>query len=72
MDFRFDTINSFFIHTKFLLTILYERLKEFEPKYNYQIVDDSEIMNLKNFFEKGSIAMVKVGDRYSSSTEFFF
>ncbi len=46
--------------------------KEIEPKYNYQIVNPSEITNLTNFFEKGSLAMVKSGERNSSSTEFFF
>ncbi len=46
--------------------------KEIEPKYNYQIEDPSEIINLSNFFEKGSLAMVKSGENNSSSTEFFF
>ena len=46
--------------------------KEIEPKYKYQIVDPSEIINLSDFFEKGSLAMVKSGERDSSSTEFFF
>ena len=46
--------------------------KEIEPKYGYQILDPSEIINLTNFFEKGSLAMVKSGERSSSSTEFFF
>ena len=46
--------------------------KEIQPKYRYQIVDPSQIVKLKNFFEKGSIAMVKSGKRNSSSTEFFF
>ncbi len=46
--------------------------KEIEPKYNHQIVDSTEIINLTNFFEKGSLAMVKSGERNSSSTEFFF
>ena len=41
-------------------------------KYNYQIDDPSEIINLTNFFEKGSLAMVKSGEKNSSSTEFFF
>ena len=45
--------------------------KEIEPKYGYQILDPSEILNLTNFFEKGSLAMVKSGERSSSSTEFF-
>ena len=46
--------------------------KEIEPKYGYQILNPSEIVNLTNFFEKGSLAMVKSGERSSSSTEFFF
>ena len=46
--------------------------KEIEPKYNYQIKDPSESINLTNFFEKGSLAMVKSGEKNSSSTEFFF
>ena len=46
--------------------------KEIEPKYKYEIVDSSQIVKLANFFEKGSIAMVKSGERTSSSTEFFF
>ena len=46
--------------------------KEIEPKYSYQIVDPSQIVRLANFFEKGSLAMVKSGKRNSSSTEFFF
>ena len=46
--------------------------KEIEPKYSYQAMDPSEIVNLSNFFEKGSLAMVKIGERNSSSTEFFF
>ncbi|MAK08176.1 MAG: peptidyl-prolyl cis-trans isomerase [Prochlorococcus sp. MED105] len=46
--------------------------KEIEPEYNNQIVDPSKIINLTNFFEKGSLAMVRSGERNSSSTEFFF
>ena len=46
--------------------------KEIEPKYGYQILDPSEIVNITNVFEKGSLAMVKSGERSSSSTEFFF
>ena len=46
--------------------------KKIEPKYNIQIIDPSEIANVKNIFEKGSIAMVKNGENHSSSTEFFF
>ncbi len=46
--------------------------KEIEPKYSFEIIDPSEIDNLTNFFEKGSLAMVKSGKKNSSSTEFFF
>ena len=46
--------------------------KESEPRYGYQIQDPSEILNLKNNFEKGTLAMVKTGENNSSSTEFFF
>jgi len=45
--------------------------KEIKPRYNYQIKNPSEIDNLVNFFESGSIAMVKSG-KNNSSTEFFF
>ena len=46
--------------------------KDVEPRYSSQILDPSEINNIANFFEKGSLAMVKSGERNSSSTEFFF
>ena len=46
--------------------------KEIEPKYNHQIVEPVEIVDITNSFEKGSLAMVKTGERNSSSTEFFF
>ena len=46
--------------------------KEIEPKYKYQIINPSEIDNLASSFEKGSLSMVKSGEKYSSSTEFFF
>ena len=45
--------------------------KVVEPKYKYQIKNPIEILNVKNLFEMGSIAMVKRGDKESSSTEFF-
>jgi peptidyl-prolyl cis-trans isomerase A (cyclophilin A)/peptidyl-prolyl cis-trans isomerase B (cyclophilin B) len=45
--------------------------KEINPRYNYQIKNPSETENLVNFFESGSIAMVKSG-KDNSSTEFFF
>ena len=46
--------------------------KEIKPRYSYQIKNPYEIDDLINFFEKGSIAMVKSGNKNSSSTEFFF
>ena len=46
--------------------------EEIKPRYNYQIKNPSETENLVNFFESGSIAMVKSGKNKSSSTEFFF
>ena len=46
--------------------------EEMTPRYNYQIKSPSELKNLLNNFERGSIAMVKSGKNNSSSTEFFF
>ena len=46
--------------------------EERKPRYNYQIKNPYETENLVNTFESGSIAMVKRGENYSSSTEFFF
>ena len=46
--------------------------EEIKPRYNYQIKNPSETVNLVNTFESGSIAMVRSGKNKSSSTEFFF
>jgi len=46
--------------------------EEIKPRYNYQIKNPIETVNLVNTFESGSIAMVKSGKNKSSSTEFFF
>jgi len=46
--------------------------EEIKPRYNYQIKNPDETENLVNIFERGSIAMLKTGKNYSSSTEFFF
>ena len=46
--------------------------EEIKPRYNYQIKNPNETINLINTFESGSIAMVKSGKNKSSSTEFFF
>ena len=45
---------------------------EIKPRYNYQLKNPSEIENLVNTFERGSIAMVKTSKNNSSATEFFF
>ena len=52
------------------LEIYFNRDKK--PKYKRQIKDSSEFDNIKYFFRKGSLAMVKSGEKKSSSTEFFF
>jgi len=46
--------------------------QEIKPRYNYQIKNPGETVNLVNTFDSGSIAMVKSGKNKSSSTEFFF
>ena len=46
--------------------------RQADQNYGYQITEPSIISNLKNNFEKGSLAMVKSGESNSSSTEFFF
>ena len=46
--------------------------KDDKTKYNFLINDPSEIGNIKNYFEKGVLAMVKNEEKNSSSTEFFF
>ncbi len=43
-----------------------------EPIYNFPITDPTKIKDLRYFFKKGSLAMIKTGDKSSSSTEFFF
>ncbi len=43
-----------------------------EPLYRLQITNPMELKRIKHFFNKGSLAMVKVGLNQSSSTEFFF
>ena len=43
-----------------------------EPIYEKSIMDPFEIKNLRHKFEKGSLSMVKINKKRSSSTEFFF
>ena len=40
--------------------------------YETSIINPLEIKNLRHNFEKGSISMVKINEKRSSSTEFFF
>tara|TARA_Y100000589_G_scaffold135998_1_gene130141 strand:- start:1677 stop:2138 length:462 start_codon:yes stop_codon:yes gene_type:complete len=42
-----------------------------EPIYNKEINDPLKFKFLKNTFQKGSISMVKISKKKSSSTEFF-
>ncbi len=43
-----------------------------DPIYETPIINPLEIKNLRHKFEKGSLSMVKVNKKRSSSTEFFF
>ena len=43
-----------------------------EPIYETSIIDPFEIKNLRHKFYKGSLSMVKINEKRSSSTEFFF
>ncbi len=43
-----------------------------EPIYESPIINPLEIKNLRHKFEKGSLSMVKINQKKSSSTEFFF
>ena len=74
-----NPINNFYGEKNKLLNKLHPTIpleitfkKDLEPKYGYQIDDPSEIIKVKNLFESGSLAMVKSGQKKSSSTEFFF
>ena len=40
--------------------------------YETSITNPLEIKNLRHKFEKGSLSMVKINEKRSSSTEFFF
>ena len=48
------------------------KLNNNEPLYEKSILDPWEIKNIRHKFEKGSLAMVKINKKRSSSTEFFF
>ena len=63
------TINDFQDFDSIPLEI---KLKNREPVYETPIVNPLEIKNLRHKFEKGSLSMIKVNKKRSSSTEFFF
>ena len=48
------------------------KLKNKEPIYETSIINPMEIKNLSHKFEKGALSMVKINNKRSSSTEFFF
>ena len=48
------------------------KLKNEKLKYEDPIINPLEIKNLRHKFKKGSLSMVKINDKRSSSTEFFF
>tara|TARA_B100000212_G_scaffold142666_1_gene107354 strand:- start:56 stop:652 length:597 start_codon:yes stop_codon:yes gene_type:complete len=48
------------------------KLKNKEPIYENPILNSLEIKDIKHKFEKGSLSMVKINKKRSSSTEFFF
>jgi len=48
------------------------KLNNKEPTYENSIINPLEIKNLLHKFEKGSLSMVKINNKRSSSTEFFF
>ena len=48
------------------------KLKNKEPIYETPLISPLKINNLQHKFKKGSLSMVKVNKKRSSSTEFFF
>ena len=68
----FFELNQTFNKTSLSIPLEIKFKEEVKPRYNYQIKNPSETVNLVNTFESGSIAMVKSGKDKSSSTEFFF
>ena len=48
------------------------KLNKKELIYETSIIKPLEIKNLRHKFEKGSLSMVKINEKRSSSTEFFF
>ena len=48
------------------------KLDNKETIYENSIINPLEVKNLRHKFEKGSLSMVKINKKRSSSTEFFF
>ena len=48
------------------------KLNDKEPIYETPIINPRKIKSLQHKFEKGSLSMVKINKKRSSSTEFFF
>ena len=48
------------------------KLNNKEPIYENPILKPLEIKNIQHKFEKGSLSMVRINKKRSSSTEFFF
>tara|TARA_Y100000589_G_scaffold307496_1_gene323237 strand:- start:27 stop:446 length:420 start_codon:yes stop_codon:yes gene_type:complete len=48
------------------------KLNNKKPIYETSIINPLEMKNLRHKFEKGSLSMVKINKKRSSSTEFFF
>ena len=48
------------------------KLNDKEPIYETPIINPLEIKKIRHKFEKGSLSMVKINKKRSSSTEFFF
>lgn len=48
------------------------KLNNKDQIYETSIINPMEIKNLQHKFEKGSLSMVKINKKRSSSTEFFF
>ena len=48
------------------------KLKNRDPIYETPIINPLEIKKIRHKFEKGSLSMVKINEKKSSSTEFFF
>ena len=67
-DFEKNNNKSFSSQNRIPLEI---KINDKEPIYGKQILDPIKIKSLKNKFERGSLAMVKIDNISSSPTDFF-